>query len=75
MIIAYIIMLPMIIFCITYKNLIMIKKNKEYLRLINRMGVVDKSQKTLIKKEWLYFYLVITFLPSVYIIPILGRIV
>lgn len=72
-IIAYIIMLPMIIFCITYKNLIMIKKNKEYLRLINRMGVVDKSQKTLIKKEWLYFYLVITFLPSVYIIPILGR--
>lgn len=73
MIIAYIIMLPMIMFCITYKNMIMNKKNKKHLRLINKMGLVEKSQKKLIKKEWLYFYLITIFLPGVYIISILSR--
>ena len=47
MIIAYIIMMPMIVFCITYKNLIISKKNVKNQNCIYKLGITKKYQKNL----------------------------
>lgn len=73
MIMAYMIMLPMIMFCITYKNLLMNPQKKKNLQLIGTLGVEKIKQRILLKKEWLYFYAVVALLPGVYIIVILMK--
>ena len=70
MIIAYIIMLPMIMFCMTYKNLMMNHQKKKSLQLIHKMGMTKIHQLTLLKKEWLLFYMMVSLLPGLYIIVI-----
>lgn len=70
MIIAYIIMLPMIMFCMTYKNLMMNHQKKKSLQLIHKMGMTKIHQLTLLKKEWLLFYMMMSLLPGLYIIVI-----
>lgn len=69
-IIAYMIMLPMIMFCMTYKNLLMNHQKKKSLQLIYKMGMTKTHQLTLLKKEWLFFYMMISLLPGLYIIVI-----
>lgn len=73
MIIAYVIILPMIMFCITYRNLLMNPEKNNNLQLINMLGATKDKQKILLKKEWLYFYLIITLLPGAYILIILIK--
>ena len=70
MIIAYIIMLPMIMFCMTYKNLMMNHQKRKSLQLIHKMGMTKIHQLTLLKKEWLLFYMMVSLLPGLYIIVI-----
>lgn len=73
MIIAYVIILPMIMFCITYRNLLMNSEKKKNLYLLNMLGIEKERQKLLLEKEWLYFYLIIALLPGSYILVILIK--
>ena len=73
MIIAYIIMMPMIVFCITYKNLIISKKNVKNQNCIYKLGITKKYQKKFIKEETLIMYGILFILPMTYMISTLGR--
>lgn len=73
MIIAYIIMIPMIVFCITYKNLIISKKNVKNQNCIYKLGITKKYQKKFIKEETLIMYGILFILPMTYMISTLGR--
>ena len=73
MIIAYIIIIPMIVFCITYKNLIISKKNVKNQNCIYKLGITKKYQKKFIKEETLIMYGILFILPMTYMISTLGR--
>lgn len=73
MIIAYLITIPMIIFCITYKNIIISKKNSKNLSFVYKLGIVKQNEKKLIQKEFAYLYGLLLLLPLIYMIPTLVR--
>lgn len=73
MMIAYFIMIPMIFFCITYKNIILSKRNHKNLVFIYKLGMIKKMEEKLIRKELFYLYGLLLILPMIYIIPTLFR--
>ena len=67
-------MMPMIVFCITYKNLIISKKNVKNQNCIYKLGITKKYQKKIYKRRNTnYVWYIIYFTNDIYDIHI-GKI-